>query len=266
MSSETGGGPFDLTSFDSRLVNAVMPPLVAAAGILATVSPLGFLLAGFHVWTHELGHASVAWLTGHRALPLPIGWTNIEENQSALVYIGVPLLLAILAVAGWRERKVWPVVLAIAVLVIQTWMTWFVPASRSHEWEIFAGVGGEFYLAAAMMGLFFFEFPEGFKWGACRYFFLFIGSGCFFKAYGLWYRIKHGLEDIPYGSMINGEDDGGGDMNILRDDYGWTQHRIFNSYFHLGNACLVALLLVYFFFNLRLDRVFDRVLAKVLSR
>jgi hypothetical protein len=266
MSSENRGDLFDLTSFDSPLVNAVMPPVVAAAGILATLSPVGFLLTGFHVWNHEFGHASVAWLTGRRALPLPIGWTNIEQNQSALVYVGLPILFVILGAAGWRERKVWPVVLAVALLALQTWMTWFVPAARSHEWEIFGGVGGEFYLSAAMMGLFFFEFPEGFRWGSCRYFFLFIGAGCFYQAYSLWYKIKHGLEDIPYGSMINGEDDGGGDMNILRDDYGWTQHQIFNTYFHLGNACLLALLLVYLYFTLRLDRVFDRVLAPVLAR
>jgi hypothetical protein len=265
MPSEPRSDPFDLTSFDSPFVNALMPPLVAGAGILFALSPLGFLLAGFHVWLHEFGHATFAWLTGRRALPLPIGWTSVEPSQSALVYVGIPVLLLILATAGWRERKLWPVVLAAAVLALQTWMTWFVPESRSHEWVIFGGVGGEFYLGAAMMGLFYFEFPDGFKWGGCRYLFVFVGASSFYQTYALWYHIKRGLEDIPYGSMINGEDDGGGDMNILRDDYSWTQHQIFNTYYHLGNACLVALALVYLYFNLRLDRIFDRFLAPVLS-
>ncbi|HZZ19950.1 MAG TPA: hypothetical protein VFE25_11295 [Opitutaceae bacterium] len=266
MSQDGQGGLFDLTSFDSPFVKAVMPPVVAAAGVLVALCPLGFLLTGFHVWVHEFGHASVAWLTGKRALPLPIGWTNIEAERSPLVYVGIPVLLFILALAGWRERKVWPVVLAVAVLALQTWMTWLVPEARSREWEIFGGVGGEFYLAAAMIGLFFFEFPDGFRWGACRYLFLFIGAGSFYQSYLLWFSIKHGLEDIPYGSMINGEDDGGGDMNILRDDYGWTQHQIFNTYFHLGNACLIGLLAIYLYFNLRLDRIFDRYLARVIAR
>ena len=92
--------------------------------------------------------------------------------------------------------------------------------------------------------------------------FLFIGAGCFFESYAFWADVKRGLEGIPYGSMINGEDDGGGDMNILRDDYHWSQHQIIHAYSHLANACLVALLVVYAIFNLRLNRIADRLLAR----
>lgn len=266
MSSAPGTNKFDLASYDSPVVNAMAPPVVAGLAILFTLSPLGFLLQGFHVWVHEFGHATVAWLTGRGAVPLPFGWTNVESERSILVYAGIPLLCAALGAAGWRERKVWPVVLSAALIAAQLYMTWVLPEDSGHKWMIFGGVGGEFYLAAAMMGLFYFEFPDGFKWGGCRYFFLFVGASSFFESYSLWYKIKHGLEDIPFGSMINGEGDGGGDMNILRDQYLWSQHQIFNTYYHLGNACLVALLLIYLYFNLRLDRVFDRFLAPVLSR
>jgi hypothetical protein len=255
--------PYDPTSFDSPVVNAVAPPAVAALAILFLLSPLGFLLGGFHTWVHEFGHASVAWLSGRRALPLPFGWTNVEQERSALVYVGVPALLVALAFAGWTERKVWPIFLAAALLAAQTYMTWFLPEDRAHMWMIFCGVGGEFYLAAAMIGLFYFEFPEKFKWGGCRYVFLFIGSGVFFKSYLFWRSVKRGLEGIPYGSMINGEGDGGGDMNILVDDYHWTQHQIIYRYNHLADACIVALVVIYVIFNLRLDRIFDRLLARL---
>ncbi len=255
----------DPMSFDSRVVNAAAPPLVAGIAVLAVMSPLGFLLEGFHVWVHEFGHATVAWLSGMRALPLPFGWTSVEPGRSPLVFVGVPVLLAALGFAGWRERKVWPIVLAAILLAAQTYMTWFVSEDRGHMWMIFAGVGGEFYLSAAMMGLFYFEFPEKFRWGGCRYLFLFIGAGTFYESFSFWRKVKHGLEGIPYGSMINGEEDAGGDMNILREDYRWTQHHIIYTYNHLADACLVALAIIYVVFNLRLDRIFDRWLARLLA-
>jgi hypothetical protein len=257
--------PYDPTSFDSSVVKAVAPPLVAGLAMLLKMSPLGFLFEGFHTWVHEFGHASVAWLSGRRALPLPFGWTNVEQEKSALVYVGVPMLLVTMAVAGWRERKAWPIVLAAILVVVQTYMTWFLPEDRGHMWMIFGGVGGEFYISAAMIGLFYFEFPEKFKWGGCRYVSVFIGSAVFFESFTFWRQVKHGLEAIPYGTMINGEDDGGGDMNILKDDYHWTQHQIIYTYNHLADACIVALVVVYVIFNLRIDRIFDRMLARCMA-
>jgi hypothetical protein len=257
--------PYDPASFDSPIVNAVAPPLVAGLAVLFVLSPFAFLLEGFHVWVHEFGHASVAWLSGRRALPVPFGWTNVEQEKSALVYIGVPVLLGTMAVVGWRERRIWPVILAAVLLAAQTYMTWFLPEDRGHMWMIFGGVGGEFYISAAMVGLFYFEFPEKFRWGGCRYVFLFIGSAVFYESFAFWRQVKSGLEGIPYGTMINGEGDGGGDMNILHDDYHWTQHQIIYTYSHLATGCLVALAIVYVIFNLRLDRIFDRLLVRLFA-
>ena len=94
---------------------------------------------------------------------------------------------------------------------------------------------------------------------------LFIGAASFAESYAFWKGVKRGVEGIPYGSMINGEDDGGGDMNILRDDYHWTQHQIVFTYNHLADACLAAIAVTYLFFNLRLDRVFNPLLARCFS-
>jgi hypothetical protein len=256
---------YDPTSFDSPIVNAFAPVLVAGLAVLFAMSPVGFLLEGFHVWIHEVGHASVAWLSGRPALPLPLGWTNIEHDKSNVLYAGVLLALGAMAFAGWRERKAWPIVLAAFLLLAQTGMTWRLSEDRAHLWMIFGGVGGEFYLSAAMVGLFYFEFPEKFRWGACRYVVLFIGAASFYESYDFWKKVKHGLEGIPYGSMINGEGDGGGDMNILKDDYHWTQHQIIYTYNHLADGCIVALLVVYLIFNLRLNRFFNPMLAQIFS-
>jgi len=264
-SFEAPENPYDPRSFDSPIVNAVAPPLVAGLAILFRMSPLGPLLEGFHVWIHEVGHASVAWLCGRPALPLPLGRTNVEPNRSVILYLVILAGLRVLALSGWRERKAWPMILAAALAGTQALMTWRLGEDRAHEWMIFGGVGGEFYLSAAMIGLFYLEFPDWFRWGSCRYVVLFIGASSFFESYSFWRSVKRGVEGIPYGSMVNGEDDGGGDMNILADEYHWTQHRIIFTYNHLADWCLAAILFVYVFYSLRLNRVFNPVLARMLS-
>ena len=257
--------PLGPTSFDSPLVNLAAPPLVVLLAIGFRASPFGFLLEGFHVWIHELGHAGVAWLTGHPALPLPFGWTNVEPAKSFGLYLVLLALIAALGAAGWRERMGWPIALSAALLAAQTYMTWALPEDRARLWMIFGGVGGEFAIAAAMVALFYVELPEVFRWGACRYPVLFIGAASFSETYLFWRDVRRGVEGIPYGSMIGGEDDGGGDMNILRDDYHWTQHQITGAYSHLGSACLAAVAAVYLFYNLRLNRLFHPVLARILA-
>jgi hypothetical protein len=272
MGAEPSGGTrgngeslYDLRSFDSPLVKAFAPPVVVALAILAKLSSAGFLLEGFHVWIHELGHASVAWITGRPAVPIPLGWTNVEPDRSLVLYLAILAGFMALVISGWRERKAWPMVLGIALIAPQALLTWKLPADQAHEWMIFGGVGGEFYLATAMVCLFFFEFPEWFRWGSCRYLVLFIGAGSFFESYSFWRSVKRGLEGIPYGSMINGEGDGGGDMNILVDDYRWSQHRIIFTYNHLAGVCLFLALGTYLFFNLRLNQVFNPFLARCFS-
>lgn len=258
---EPGPDGHDLRSFDSWRVRALAAPVVAGLAVLAQLSPLGFLLAGFHVWIHEFGHATVAWMTGYRALPLPFGWTSYGAEQSKLVYFGLLFLLGVLFAAGMRERKIVPMLAAAALAVVQYWMTWKVPDYRAEVWRAFSGVGGEFYLSAAMMGLFFFRLPEWFRWDVCRYVFLFLGAGAFFKSWLMWRRIRRGDEGIPYGSMIHGEDDAGGDMNQLRD-FGWTQRQIIQTYNDLAQTCLIVLVVVWLLFVLRVDRLVARALKQ----
>jgi hypothetical protein len=144
--------------------------------------------------------------------------------------------------------------LAVGLALLQAFMTWRLPQTTAEMWIAFGGVGGEFYLSAAMVGLFYFQFPEKFRWGGCRYVFLFIGAGSFFATFTRWWGIYRGEEGIPYGSMINGEEDAGGDMNGLHDEFDWSQHDIIYTYHHLGNACLAVMIGLWIFFALRLDR------------
>lgn len=201
------------------MVNLLVLPLVGGLAILVTRSLFGFFLQGFIVWIHEFGHATVAWMTGKRALPLPIGWTNLSPDKSYFVYFGILLLLGLLFATGWRERKIWPMIFAGAIAALQAYMIWRLPSEQARMWIVF---GGQFYLSALMVGLFYFKFPEKFKWGICRYVFLFIGASSFCDTYLFWKKVKHGVEPLPYGSMVNGEEDASGDMDTLSAD---LQHR-----------------------------------------
>jgi hypothetical protein len=253
---------FFLLRFDDWKVNTFVPPLLLGLVWLVTISPLGFFLKGFHVWMHEFGHAVPAWLAGWRATPLPFGWTPVEQVHSNFVYGGVLLLLVILFVAGAVERKVWPMLAAVAIAGLQYYMTWRLPEARKEFWMVFGGVGGEFALSTLFMMAFWVQLPEKFRWGACRYVFFFLGATAFLNIWLRWGDIYRGIEEIPFGSMINGEEDAGGDMNRLMDDYGWKKADIRRNYYLLGKGCWAALGVMWLIFVLRLNRVADWVVGK----
>ena len=252
-----------LFRFDHWKVNTFVPPLLLGLVWLVNLSPLKSLLTGFHVWMHEFGHATAAWLCGFRATPLPFGWTPVEPEYSHFVYFGLLLMFSILFVAGWLERKAWPMIAAVALAGLQYYMTWRMPEHRQEFWwSAFGGVGGEFYLSTLFMLFFWVQLPEKFKWGACRYVFFCIGATAFINIWVRWGDVYRGLEEIPFGSMINGEDDQGGDMNKLMDGYGWKKFTIRRTYWLLGWGCWAALGLMWAVFALRLNLVADWLTGK----
>ena len=254
---------FILLRFDDWKVNAFVPPVLLAVTWAITISPLGFFLKGFHVWMHEFGHAVPAWLCGYRATPLPFGWTPVEPVYSHFVYWGLLLLFGILFAAGVKERKVWAMIVAVGCAGVQYYMTWTMPEHRQEFWwSAFGGVGGEFVLSTLLMLAFWVQLPEKFRWGACRYVFFFIGATSLIAIWVRWGDVYRGLEEIPFGSMINGEDDAGGDMNKLMDGYGWKKFTIRRTYWLLGWGCWAALGLMWLAFALRLNRVADWVAGK----
>lgn len=256
-----------LLAFGDWRVNTLVPPLLLGLAWFINQSPLVFFAQGFHVWMHEFGHATAAWMTGRRATPLPFGWTPVEPDYSPYVYFGLLLLFGILFVAGWQERKPWPMVAAVALAILQYYMTWRMPEhEQEFWWSAFGGVGGEFYLSALLMASFYVQLPDKFKWGLCRYVFFLIAASAFLHIVIYWNGIYHGTEDIPFGSMINGEDDANGDMNKLMNDFGWTGSDIRRNYQYLGYGCWAGLAFVYAIFALRLNRVADRVSEKLSGR
>jgi hypothetical protein len=241
----------DPYSFDNRYINRSALPIAFALAILAQVLVFPrFLLRGVQIWIHEFGHATVAWLAGHAATPLSFGWTNVSEDRSPIVYICVLLLLSILLWSGWRERKYSAIVVAIIIAIGQFYMTWLMPEHTYYVLFSFGGVGGEFYLSTLLIVCFYFPLPDKFRWDFWRYLALLGATYAFTESFNMWHNIKTGAAEIPWGSMLGGQGDAGGDMNTL-SSLGWSDAQIVNTYSQLGNICLFVSIGFYLFFLLK---------------
>lgn len=243
----------DRFSYDDPVANALALPVTAllAWGLIAT--GLSELLFGFRIWVHEFGHATVAWLRGYRAIPLPFGWTSYIPERSLFVYGGILVLLALLFWTARQERLRWLQGFTVLAAILQFYMTWQLSERQFGELMAFSGIGGEFYLSALMLVGFYFRLPDRWRWDFYRYPLLVLAAVAFWKNYWRWHRIALGVEQIPFGSLLGGEGDANGDMNQLLDGYGWSVERIVTTYSALGDLCLLAILATYGIFLVKLN-------------
>ena len=242
----------DVLSFNNRYVSALVFPVLLLLGLVMNALPLvNALLFGIKIWFHEFGHAIIAWLAGRRAIPLPIGWTNVNLERSLFVYCGVLILLGLLFWVGRREGKRWPMVLAGVLAVIQFWFTWLLPAYRFETLLSFGGIGGELYLCTLLMVSFFFPLPDYFRWDFYRYPVVIGAAFTFWGQFSLWQQIQQGQAAIPWGSLWGGE--ASGDMNNL-SNAGWSDQQIIHTYSTLSHLCLWGLLGVYLYCAIRQNR------------
>lgn len=245
--------PFNRFSFENPWVNALAFPLAIVAAIVINASPLLLIVHPLQIWIHEFGHATVAWLGGRRALPLPFGWTSVVLERTWWVYVGILFLLAVLVRISWREQLRWPIVLGGMIGAVQFYMTWMMSAWQFEMWLAFGGIGGEFYLSTLLMIGFYFRFPDRWRWDFWRFVALVVAASTFINSFWLWHHIERGLAEIPWGSLFGGSGDSGGDMNRLNGEFGWSVSRIVDAYTTLGNSCLLLLVITYFIFLVRLN-------------
>ncbi|NJN22816.1 MAG: hypothetical protein HC812_18625 [Leptolyngbya sp. RL_3_1] len=239
----------DLLSFNNRYSNVLIFPALMGLAMVMNASPVvSSLLFGVKIWFHEFGHATVAWLAGRKAIPLPIGWTAVEPERSLLVYLGLLVLLGLLYWSGRREQQRWPMILAVMLGLLQFGMTWLMPPDTFEMLLNFGGIGGEFYLCTLLMVSFYFPLPAYWRWDFYRYP---VALGAAFTFWGqlwLWQQIARGQATIPWGSLWGGPEHG--DMNALVN-YGWSPQRIIETYNTLGTLCLVTLLAIYIYMALK---------------
>jgi len=242
----------DLYSFDNRYSNTFFfPGLLLIAALLNSIEAIKLLLFGVDIWIHEFGHATVAWLGGHQATPLPFGWTNVGEEKSLLVYLGVLTLFGLLFWAGVKEQRRWPMGLAIALTITQFIMTWTMSADTFDMLLSFGGIGGEFYLSTLLIVSFYFPLPTYWRWDFFRYPAVLLAGFTFLGSLWQWRQIDRGLADIPWGSLFGGSEHIGGDMNQLHIVYGWSDQQIIDTYNSIGSVCVVTILSIYLYFFIR---------------
>lgn len=234
----------DILSFQNRYSNGLIFPVLLVMGMLMNAIPvINALMQGIKIWIHEFGHATVAWLAGRRAIPLPIGWTSVNPRRSLLVYLGMLILLGLLFWAGRREGKRWPMVLAVVLAVVQFYMTWLMSADQFDMWLSFGGIGGELYLSALLMVSFYFPLPEYFRWDFYRFPVVLAAAFCFWGQVWLWQRVPSGKASIPFGAMWGDADHG--DMNQLINIHGWTPGDVIGTYSAIAHLCLLGIFAVY---------------------
>ncbi len=234
----------DLSSFNNRYSNGLFFPALLVIGILLNAMPItNALLFGIKLWIHEFGHATVAWLAGRQAIPLPIGWTNVNPQRSFFVYLGLLILLGLLYWSGQREGKRWPMVLAVGLALVQFAMTWLMSPKTFDMLLAFGGIGGELYLSTLLMVSFFFPMPDYWRWDLYRYPVVLGAAFTFWGQFWLWKAIRLGRASIPFGMMWG--DPEHGDMNILVNRHQWEPGTLIGTYNTIANLCFLALVGVY---------------------
>ncbi|MEO1393123.1 MAG: hypothetical protein AAFV90_09445 [Cyanobacteria bacterium J06634_5] len=238
----------DLYSYNNRFSNTlIFPGLLLIGGLLSSAEVFKALLFGVHIWIHEFGHATVAWLGGYRATPLPFGWTAVGQSQSLFVYFGVLTLLGLLFYTGRKEQSRWSIGLAVGLAVVQFCMTWLLSEETFNMLLSFGGIGGEFYLSTLLIVSFYFPLPDYWRWDFFRYPAALFASFVLTSSAWQWRQIDRGLEAIPWGSLFGGSEHIGGDMNQLSIVYGWSDQRIIDTYNSIGAVCAIAILSTYFY-------------------
>ncbi len=234
----------DLMSFNNRYSNGIIFPALLVLGMLLNAMPIfDLLLRGIKIWIHEFGHAVIAWLAGRQAIPLPIGWTNVNPERSVFVYLGVLILLGLLYWSGQKEGKRWPMVLAVSLAVVQFGMTWLMSPTTFDMLLAFGGIGGELYLSTLLMVSFFFPLPAYWRWDFYRYPVVIGAAFTFWGQFWLWKRIRIGKASIPFGMMWGDAEHG--DMNILVNRHQWEPGQLIGTYNTIANLCFLALLGIY---------------------
>lgn len=227
--------------YDTPFVNGVTIPAALVTALLVTlvVGPLVFLTVG--MWTHELGHAIVSWLTGIPAIPMPFVTFQIGEDRSTIVIVLVALGWIALGAWGIKKRSPGLISGALGIAALQLVLTGIMSPGRANQWVLFAGLGGELVLSTVVMLAFYVRLPL--RWDFWRYPVVFTCAFAYVHALVLWVKVALGVAEMPHGAFAG--DSSEGDVERLLRTHEFTMASLARTYLWLAVACGAVLAVVY---------------------
>lgn len=222
----------------------IILPLIAFlfAWLMKMILPK--LVWALSMWVHEFGHATTAWFGGMAATPF-LGWTTRSGERSWTVTMCFTALLGILGYKSWEKKSYFLVVTFILFFFTQMYFRFVINEEKLDFMFSYMGIGGEFWISTWLIIAYHYYFPEYTQWRVLKYAALFVGAFVFFNAFSMWKNIYHGYAEFPWGSLWSGEDHG--DMNTLRDEFGWQTFQITSSYVKFGTICVTIIIVHYIF-------------------
>jgi len=224
------------------LIRAVSPPaaLLAAWGLVSTGPGHALVRTFFSMWLHELGHAVVAWWSGHGAFPGP--WrTPVSSGRVPLVVMALAAGLAALIWHGWRTGRSRWIALGVVGLMGQLACT-LLPPGQARALFSFGGDAGCMVLGAALVATIWAD-PEGrLGRGSLRWGFLVIGACGLVDPLDTWVRAALDRGQLPLGEI---EGVGLSDASALMEVHGWSAGALTGRYVAIGLGCLIALAIAY---------------------
>ncbi len=249
--------PITRFTFDDFQVNARALPIALGLGLLIHWIPfLQLLHSPLHVLVHQVSHIIVACLGARPnvmvATRASFRVTELYARMDPLTYGLVAIVLVWFFMSARRERLVWAQGLAVGLLVVQAYLTWWVPRDPFLTLFYLAGITGELWLSAGMICGFYHRLPDSIRWDFCRYPMLLVCAPTFVNSLSNWAtRVlsgQNGLISVPGRIMTRFWNE---DLSRLQLDQSASEW--FEAFLLLGLVCSAVILGFYVYFLCRTD-------------
>lgn len=241
--------------FDSPLANTATIPVALGLALVLHVLGMGSVIfSGIGMWTHELGHATTAWLSGFLAIPVPFMTALFGDGRSWFVIVLVLAAWVALGIYGWNRSRYRLVAGAVAIGVAQLVLTGVMSPGRAMQWVIFAGMGGEIVVATVFILAFYEQLPIP-RWDFWRYPVAVTAALSYVHALLLW--VGHALGLVDIGLASSSGHSAQGDLALLLRTNEFTERGLSRFCLTLAIACGAVIVASYVVHLIRARRIAD---------
>ena len=186
---------------------------------------------------HESGHAVAANLGGQFTVPTPLGAAVSFTSSRSFLFAAAEAgaLYALLHYAR-KNSYVFFFWFAAAGLAFIPVIHFLLSDSAFTQLTIWSGLGGEMFWAALLACTFFYRFPPRLEWKKNRFVILPLAMCLLYTGTIRWTASIHDYDKMPWGGLWQGFAIDG-DLNRLRDEFGWTPWAILQSYLSTAAIC-----------------------------